>query len=389
MQGSVQDIAFGGHGVVKVEGKVCFVPFVCEDETVEIEVLKEKKHFSFGEVKRILKSSPDRIEPKCPYYGTCGGCQFQHIRYPQQLEIKSSFVKEALNRIGGMAIDFVPIVGAEPRWNYRRRITLHLKNGKAGYLGWKEHAYVPIEACPIFSGTLPKQVSFEGKLTLIVQPKGLFGVLECEKIPSNPTLPPGFVSFTYHASKKVVILGEKWGEIEVLGRPFYFHPLSFLQAHPQVSEQIYSYILDAVASFSPKKGLDLYCGIGVLSGLFYDRGIEVKGVEISPFSILSAKKNCPDLSFIEGKVESHLKKLLHERPDFAVVNPPRQGIEKGILDTLIQKNIPRLIYISCMPSTLARDLKILLPHFRLISVQAFDMFPQTTHVETVVVLERI
>lgn len=318
----VSNIAFGGDGVIRHNGKVVFVPFVLPDERVEFEVTSSKKSHAFGKLLKIIEANPRRVAPKCEYYGSCGGCQLQHASYDLQLEIKKQFVEDAFSRIGKLKVNVLPVVGTEYQWAYRRRIRLHERGDVKGFIGVDGKTLVPITHCEIFSG-------------------------ENLEIDSDV----------------------------------------FVQAHPEQSERLYQDLFEQVTALGSPKVLDFYCGIGVLTGRLAAHGCQITGVELNAKAIEWAQKNVSTkvdwvLADVGAVALAYLKSL---RPEVVLVNPPRTGLSGEVLQALSQQKPKHIFYTSCMPATLARDLKVLVDAGYLInSCQPYDLFPQTTHVETVV-----
>ncbi|MEI6806304.1 MAG: class I SAM-dependent RNA methyltransferase [Myxococcaceae bacterium] len=323
----VSNIAFGGDGVIRHEGKVVFVPFVLPGEQIEFEITQSKKSHAFGRLIRVLNSHPDRVTPKCEYYGRCGGCQLQHASYNLQLKIKQQFVEDALIRIGKLEnIQVSPIIGTKHQWVYRRRINLHQRGDKKGFIGVDGHTLVEITHCEIFSGN---------------------------SLDLDPDI--------------------------------------FVQTHPEQSERLYQDLLQKIQILGTPKILDLYCGMGILTARLADLGCQITGIELNPKAINWAKKNHTQaVNWVTADVAKvtpqYLKK---DKPEVVLVNPPRTGLHPEVIEALVKYKPKHIFYTSCMPATLARDLKILTQAgYAIKQCQPYDLFPQTTHVETVVCLSQ-
>ncbi len=326
--GLVEKLAFGGSGIVRHEGKVVFVPLVLPAEEIEYEITLSKKSHAFGNLLKVIQPSADRIEPKCEYYGRCGGCQLQHIPYGLQLKFKHQWVSEAfyhLHKTHDFSIQ--PVIGTDKQWHYRRRIRLHQRGKELGFMGLDGHTFVPVTHCEIYSG---QQLDLDDDI--------------------------------------------------------------FVQAHPEQSERLYA---DIEASIPPlKKGgqggfkiLDLYCGIGTLTSRLAAQGHEITAIELNAKAITWAKANHPPGPkwIVADVAEVITPTLTREKPSVVLVNPPRTGMHPKVTEALAKHKPKHIFYTSCMPSTLARDLKILCDAgYRIQKCQPYDLFPQTTHVETVV-----
>lgn len=429
IKGTIESIAFGGEGILRHDGLVVFVPFTAPGDEVEVEIISRKKKFSHGKLLHLQKPSLQRANPRCHYFGTCGGCQLQHMNYPAQVEAKRTFVIDALKRIGKIDVDHLPITPADKQWDYRRHIRLTLKKEKsgfkAGYIGVDPSQVIPIAKCPLF---LPSQNTLFGSLETFLgslsnqgTEKGTLRIIKAFSTEESSEESGKFIlafNFSPHlpqnAKRAMEVLqrdsqvqgiviqslseqisfGDVRCEAEFLNLKVRFSPYGFLQNHPGQSELLYRAILKALPP-SPKNILDLYCGIGVTSLLFAMQQKQVIGIESHAETIALAKENAllnkiSTVAFYQGKAESLGVEFLNsQNVDAVLCNPPRTGIDPILLQALAAKAPPCILYVSCMPSTLARDLhKLILAGYRITSLESFDMFPQTTHVETLVVLEK-
>jgi 23S rRNA (uracil1939-C5)-methyltransferase len=430
MRGSVESIAFGGEGILRYQGLVVFLPFTAPGDEVLFEILRQKKNYALGKVLQIITPSALRTAPACPHFGYCGGCQLQHLEYPAQLEIKRKFIKDAFSRIAEAQVKIGPIIPAEKCWAYREHVRLTVRSDegklKAGYIGHDHNSFIPISECPIFVDSLNPILSeiqnllSEWKSTTIPSSLRLFkrqdrfllifyfpSLLSSEEIKQirealhkSPHWEGIILSDPHHRSSSLSafpdsMLEETNYSIEVEGLKFRFSPLGFIQNHLEQSVLMYRYILEQVQA-TTQSALDLYCGIGITSLLLAQRGIKTLGVESHSDTVTMAKQNArenstPLAEFYCGKVEDLLGKLFKKgRFDLVLLNPPRIGLTHRVVSEIIRAKPQRLIYTSCMPATLARDIRFFIKNgYQISSAQGFDMFPQTTHVETVSVLDRI
>lgn len=390
--GEISQIAFGGSGLLRIDNFVLFVPYTAPKDIIEARIVELKKGYGRAELVRIISPSPFRTKPKCPYFGTCMGCQLQHLQYKTQLEIKKGAVADALQRIGKLNHPLVEIVPSEKEFGYRERITLHLKDEKLGYIGPDNKSILEIHTCPIFTDEPIiqelqkfKHAHFKknhGRIQILKDKKGGFLVhLATEPPPSNME----------KTQLEIEFRGDKPIQSEILGLKIEYSPKVFIQNNFEESIKIYSEILSIMQDVKPHKVLDLYSGIGVTSCLLAKAGMEVHSIELNPASVKYARKNAQlnnlsNIQFSQGKVEAILK----DDPSFdaVILNPPREGVERQVLLTLSKMKPKTIVYISCMPSTLARDLKLLSDDYEIKIVKAFDMFPQTGHIETLIRLNR-
>jgi 23S rRNA (uracil1939-C5)-methyltransferase len=417
--GNIESLSFGGDGILRHEGLVIFVPLTASGDCVQVRITEKKQRFAHGELIHIESPSPLRCTPPCPYFGTCGGCQLQHLLSQPQVAAKHRFILDALQRIG--KIKHIPpfeVVAAQRTWGYRRHIRLKLVGFQMGYTGLNPTCYVPIDHCPLFLEsshplwkTLPsllaalsKNSSDEATLRLLKVSDQDDIVLAFDfprQIPFDARIAQQALTDNPFLKGIVMRCGlhiSEWGDtscsIETLGLRMRFSAFGFVQNHPEQSEHLYKALLDAVPKGATQI-LDLYCGIGITSLLLAKQGLHVIGIENHPETIQLASENAkdnaaPSALFYEGRAEELGADLLKKQHfDMVICNPPRAGLEPKLLETLTQTHPPYIAYISCMPSTLARDLRILIDAgYEIDSLQGFDLFPQTTHVETLILLKR-
>lgn len=403
VKGSINDIAFGGSGLLKIEGFVLFVPFTAPGDEIVAEITLLKKGYGEAKIVEIVKPSPLRTSPKCPYFGTCMGCQFQHIEYSAQLEIKRKNVEDALVRIGKLDIPNVTIVPSNQEYAYRERITLHLKKGKMGYVVKDNISLLDITTCPIFAEDpeLFKILhilfrNLSGRLQITKdKSKGylIFGHLEnCNSLKTIIDESASYkqiVGIHVKSNGKTCKRGIDTLHSSIDDLNFEYSPQTFIQNNYKQSLNIYHDIIEWLEP--DHKILDLYSGIGITSLLLAQKGKDVTAIESNKYSVKFAKENALrnhlKARFETGLVEELIAKALSTKIDAVIMNPPREGVHDKVLSALLDKKVKKIVYISCMPSTLARDLKSLKGPYKIEAVKAFDMFPQTTHVETIAKLK--
>ncbi len=422
--GEVTGTAFGGQGIIRHEGLVIFIPFAAIGDTVRFRIVKCKKNFAFGELVDIITPSTQRITAKCPYFGTCGGCQLQHLNYDTQLQYKRQWIEDALKRQAGLHDAIVPNVEpATLQWAYRRRIVLTLKpyndSYQAGYFSLEGTSLINVQQCPIFTNEtdptiaqvqalvarLKRTDASDGKVT-ILKDKGAHFLLHFhfKVMPTNAqqvlneamTSFASFSGIVATAPGRSIRVGSFETTLTIGNLTFEFSPQAFIQNHPEQSLNIYTSICKYAAMCAPKKILDLYCGIGISSLMLAQQSAHVIGVEANAEAVRLATENAKNnqitqASFHKANVEAVINNLLKkEAPDLIIVNPPREGLYPQVVDAIIKNPPKHLIYISCMPPTLARDLKMLCQNtYQLDSIKGYDMFPQTAHVETFATLCKI
>ncbi|MBI3869086.1 MAG: class I SAM-dependent RNA methyltransferase [Verrucomicrobia bacterium] len=359
---SIHDVGFGGEGVGRHGSFVVFVPGTIPGESVEAEVTEVKKQFARARLKAIVQPSPDRAQPRCEYYGLCGGCQYQHVSYPRQLEIKRKQVRDLLQRIGGFSGDVVaPVLACSEPYGYRNRIMVRSQWNKPeqrlniGFLEAESRLVVDVERCAIAEPTLNEQLALTRR---------------------NPP-PKGGIKVMLRVAP------EGWS----VGRDSFFQNNFF--ALPHLVRAVREIALDAGSRFL----IDAYCGVGFFALELADLMERYAGVELDAAAIRSARENAirrgrPNGEFIQGRAEEKFGELTALFPPdrtTVVLDPPRTGCAPEIIALLRELRPRQVIYVSCHPATLARDLNAFCAEgvFGLRQVIPIDMFPQTQHVECV------
>ena len=363
----VTDLAFGGEGVARIGEFVVFVAFVAVGEEVEAEIIEVKKRFARAKLLRVLKPSPERVQPLCAYFGDCGGCQYQHLEYEAQLRIKHKQVIDTFQRLGGLDGNLIAEVIPCPQpYGYRNRIMIRsqwdkFKQGlNLGFIRADNRLVVDIEACKIAEPALNAQIQH---VRLHPPPKGGLKVV-------------------------LRISPEGW---DVPPDSFFQNNFFLLPA-----------LVEVVRSFFRLSGarhlMDIYCGVGFFSIELAGQAESFTGVEYDRLAIKAARLNAAKRQitngeFIAGTAEELLPGLLRRHKAAAtsvLLDPPRKGCHPELLDLLRRNQPAQIIYVSCQPATMARDLRILCAHnvFRAQQVVPLDMFPQTAHVECVADLRR-
>jgi 23S rRNA (uracil1939-C5)-methyltransferase len=340
----IEDVAFGGKGVGREQGKAVFVPYTIEGEIVSAEIVREKKQFAEAELVEVKQSSPDRVEPQCPYFGHCGGCAYQHISYEHQLAIKWRQVRDALQRIGKLkGIPMRPIIPSPEQYGYRNRITVHAQDGVIGFFRRDSHRLIDIERCPISRDEVNRALT---------------------KLRTQTHIRDGH--YTLRASDSARV---------------------FSQTNDAVANALRDLIVNLVPP-NQQLLIDAYCGAGFFAKTLLDKFERVIGIDWDRFAIAGAKENATEKeTYIAGDVETELKKVEAVRstgPTTIIVDPPATGLSAEVRKAIVDLAPATLIYVSCNPPTLARDLRDLQGNFTIESVTPLDMFPQTAEIEVVV-----
>lgn len=438
---TIDSLNHNGEGVGRYKGVAVFVPFTIPGEKVLVEILELKKNYVTAKLIRHHEPSGQRIQPRCPVFDTCGGSQFQHIDYQLQLDLKRRLVEDALRRIGkitGVRVD--EPLGMKDPWAYRNKaqFQVSLVDGKVklGFFEEGSHALVPTTQCLL----IDQQIS---DIAAIVE-----GILNKYQVPvyewetGTGLLRHVVIRKGWATSKVMVVLttsGEKYGELfslareiktkvpqvvsvvrnintspnrtvfgrenqvlagqlnitdQLAGLTFSISPTSFYQVNSAQTEILYAKALEFAGLSGRETVLDVYCGIGTISLFLARQAARVFGFEVSVEAVRDAAENAKankiyNVEFISGKAEERLPKLVAAgvKPDVVVVDPPRQGIEKRALQAIADMAPERIVYISCNPATMARDLNFLSYRgYEVKKVQPVDMFPQTGHVESIVLM---
>ncbi|HOG22835.1 MAG TPA: class I SAM-dependent RNA methyltransferase [Flexilinea sp.] len=385
------------------DGRVVFVAGGLPDEEVEIEITGEKRDFVFARVIQILRPSVKRISPKCPHFGTCGGCHFQHLNYVDQLSVKRSIVEEQLRRIGGIQNPVVGEVVPSPEiWQYRNTMQFHINSEgqicfrKAGSMETVpiHECYLPAEPIRRLFPSLVFGPSDSGKRIEIRcdSDRNLMLIEEGHRIDlsdrlaggSSPTTQQTDSSEKVESRKKVLFM-------DVLGVRFQVSAGSFFQVNLPVAEAMIRYLQNNLPLDSKTNLFDLYCGAGLFSRFFAEKVAHIDAIELSTDAASDFAANLAGrgaVSFRRGAVEQVLPQF-RIRGGAVILDPPRSGLKPRALDAIVRIAPSLIAYVSCDPATLARDLRSLLAvGYRLERITPFDMFPQTYHVETVVLMSR-
>ena len=347
LQLTISDIAFGGKGVARHNGKVFFVPFVAPGDVVTVRVVKEKKNFAEAELVSVDQPSPDRVEPPCPYFGACGGCTYQHIAYDRQLALKSQQVEQTLRRVGRFAeVPMRPAIGAPAQYEYRNRIRVHVADGVAGFFARDAHTIIDIERCAIASPEVNEALN---------------------NLRHSPVRDGDY-------------------SLRARGGGPYFE-----QTNAAVTAEMLA-LIESLVRRGQSLLVDAYCGAGIFAKRLAPLFETVIGIEENVNAVERATRTAaPHERYVAGDVAAILGDLLsvHDAARTTVIlDPPATGIVARVADLLLGALPSEILYVSCNPATLARDLALLASAYTLSSVTPLDMFPQTAEIEVVAHLAR-
>jgi 23S rRNA (uracil1939-C5)-methyltransferase len=391
--------SFGGDCVGRMpDGRTIFVPFGIVGEKVRAEVIEEKRNFARGKIAEILTPSPLRIQARCPHFTICGGCHYQHLAYADQLNLKQRIVINQLERIGKIVNPAVmPIVASPTEWNYRNTVQFHLSPaGKIGYQRAGRTSVVEITEChlPLESiNALWPQLEFDPTLEISrvsirsgVDDELLLGLeSKSHQTPEFEVDFPLSVVFM-GAEGNVLLSGEDYSMMHVLEHDFRVSVDSFFQVNTDTAEKMATHVLQMMEGHQFDHIVDAYCGVGLFSAFLAPNCKQLTGIELSESACNDYAVNLDaydHVSLYMGAVEQVLP-ALDIKPDLVLLDPPRAGLDPRAMEGLIKAAPAQIIYISCDPATLARDLnRLLAAGYELESVTPFDFFPQTYHVECI------
>jgi 23S rRNA (uracil1939-C5)-methyltransferase len=443
---SIEKLIYGGDGLARtaagldgraLDGRALtvFVPFVLPGERVEVEIRQEKPGLARGSVTRLIEASADRVEARCPYFRRCGGCHYQHISYPRQVEYKAAILRETLQRIAKIELKSEIRIHASPPWNYRNRTRLQVRRSpfELGYFHFGSHEFLAVRECPISSPLINRVIArlleLDGlNCPAAVEEMELFAGAEdghllasafCGREADTRDLlrwaeaiardVPEICGVTFFSSRRRV-RDDEMPELKVLARTgagaIRYRIRDREKSHEyQVSAgaffQVNRYLIDELVSAVTgdargEVALDLYAGVGLFSAILAENFRHIFNVEASQTAHGDCVQNVPaNVKAIAARTEDYLRneclksRRVRIRPDLVVLDPPRSGAGKGVLRSLVELAVRRIRYVSCDPATLSRDIAPLLAAgYHIEETHLFDLFPETFHIETVMLLAR-
>lgn len=441
---SITGVTSQGAGVGKYEGMAVFVPLTAPGDQAMVKIVKTAKNYAFGRLDRLISPSVWRAEPDCPYFSQCGGCCYRHISYQAELSLKEEKVRDALTRIGGFkSLPLQPILGAPSRNGYRNKALLPLGMGKdgelvMGFYAQNSHRIINCESCRLhpdefhaamdvfrtwaatYGDSVYDETSHTGRMRRLYLRKGEQSgeVMVCVSVNANglhhekelseqlKAGVPGFSCLVINSNRERtnVALGKKcrtvWGNGVIrdtlCGLDFSISPLSFYQVNPVQAQRLYQKACEYAALSGRETLLDLYCGTGTIGLSMAGKAKKLIGVEIVPEAVENARENArhngiDNAEFLCGDASDAVLELSRrgEQPDVIVLDPPRKGCSQSLIETVVSFAPQRIVYVSCDPATLARDLRYFTDlGYPPVEATPVDMFPATAHVETVVLLQR-
>jgi 23S rRNA (uracil1939-C5)-methyltransferase len=355
----VEKIVPGGDGLVRMDGKVVFIPSVLENEIINFKMVSEGKKFTRGQVLQILQPSKDRVIPFCSFYDRCGGCNLQHLSYDSQLSLKESFVREHFKRLAAVDLSndfhFVP---SKPK-GFRNRVQFHKAERGCGFKTRSSDRVIPVNHCPVLTESLNVFLSREEGINQ--DRETFFGV--------------GDQFYRDSILENI--------KVHIKGIPVHFRTDLFFQSNLSLLPELLDFSL---GGYSGNHGMDLYSGVGLFSVFMRDHFSSITAIELNPKTESFYKQNMAgyQYDYYGMSLEDWLNKKSGKSADLIVVDPPRTGLSPSVRSFILKMNVPQLVYVSCDPVTQARDTKDLLAGgYKIEAARGFDFYPQTNHMETV------
>ena len=396
MEVKIDRLDHQGRGIA-VTDKVTFIPNTLKDEVVDIDIIETKKKYNIGKVNKYIKTSDGRIKPICPYYLECGGCDLMHITYKDEVLYKEAKVKDIMHKFAN--IDNVSnIIPCDMEYAYRDKITLKVSD-KLGLYQKNSHDIINIDSCYLVSDKVNNYIKIINSLDLkdineVVIKEAKYGNMVIFFLKNDRDI--DITQFDCNVVKSLngkfkVLKGEDYIIDEIGDFKYKISPLSFFQVNKYQVKKLYDLVLENLDLNKEDILLDLYCGTGTI-GIYVSKFAgKVLGIEINEYAIKDAEynkklNNIDNISFIAG--DSKIINNLDYKPNKVVVDPPRAGLDKEVINYLMNAALNKIVYVSCDPVTLARDINLLKEKYDIKKIIPVDMFPKTYHVENVCVLER-
>ncbi|GMO41781.1 MAG: RsmD family RNA methyltransferase [Treponemataceae bacterium] len=379
---TAEKITAGGDCIARLDGKIVFIPDSLPGETLDIELVEQKHDYARAKIIRILEPSPRRIEPRCAFYGVCGGCNLQIADYEYQLALKQRIAEDTFGR-AGCAVPLITVISGSP-WAYRSRMQMHTCGSRTGFMARNSHEIIPVNDCPILIPRLNE--------ALHAMRNGVDAFAGARQFSRRENLCAGYIQDG--GLYKEIIASENTAECfaPILGERVYFNPRGFFQSNIPLFEKLIQSLCASLNSADGNSALDLYSGCGVFAYFLRKKFSRVVLVEENKEAAESAWKNVPGAEIYAMSAKQWLGADAARREYGAVTaDPPRKGLEKEVLEWLCTaRTLGRLRYVSCNPATLARDsARLVSSGWTLRSLELYDFYPQTSHIEMLAVFQKI
>ncbi len=398
--------AYGGRSISKLNGKIVMIKGAIPGETAEVMLQEEKKDYSIGTAVSIPIPSPDRCMPECGYFGLCGGCQLQYIAYSRQVRLKEEILRDCIKRIAKAETELSPSIVGTSSWNYRLRGQFKISRGRTGFYKEKSREVVDIKFCPLMSAEVNQylerarslvgnmtagevHISFGGGAIALIK-TSYPDDIDCGKL-SRDFIEAGFSGAVVQMPhRKAIRKGMQYMTLDLDNLSYTVSPLSFFQSNWSLNQAVVGFLKSALQPLKGKRVMDLCSGAGNFSLPLAAAADHVVAVEESAYAVtdgirnaeINGIKNC---IFINSSMDSA---VINEDVDTLIADPPRPGLTDRTIDNILRALPGEIAYISCNPTTLARDLKKLFVHYEIESIRMIDFFPQTYHIESLALLVR-
>ena len=392
----ISSVNHQGYGVARINNKVVFVENAITDDVVDIEIVKEYKKYALGEVVNFVSMSKEHITSACPYYDKCGGCQISHITHKAQLDFKKEKMRNIFSRYLDMEIS--PKIISVNEYNYRNKVVFHIKDGKLGFYEDGTNKLIKIDNCLLLDERINNLIPLFNNLDLTYVEKIMVRVTSKEVmvvfygfIDKIDVLKKYVSSIILVNIKEKLLYGKSYIKEEVDGLKFIISYNSFFQVNTKAMVRLYDKVLKYANLTKEDDVLDLFCGTGTI-GIYLSMycksvlGVEIVEEAIKDANINKELNNIDNISFICGDVDRVINEKFNQ--NVLVVDPPRSGLNKNTKNVILNNGFDRIVYVSCDPMTLVRDLKDLSSKYEFKEITLVDMFPNTYHVESVCLLER-
>lgn len=375
-----------GNGIAKIEDKTIFVPQTIKQDIVKVKIEKINKNTAHAKVIDIIKKSNNHQQVSCPYYNECGGCDLLHISYEREKELKENYIKKLFKKYNKNIISL-------DRSNYRNKVTFHVAHGHLGFYKRETNELIEIKNCLLLEKEINDIISVlneidltnvkeltikKGTKDILIDIKGAISKDDLNKLISNKQ-----ISSIYQNDK--LLYGDKYIKLNLGKTAYNINNNSFFQVNTNCAEELYDKIRTNIEKCNNL--LDLYCGTGSIGIYASDKANKITGIEINKDSVNCAKENIKENNIKNYEIINSDASNIEKDYDVVIVDPPRSGLNKKVINTLNKANTTKIIYISCNPSTLKRDVE-LLTNYKTIDMDTFNMFPGTKHIETIMILEK-
>ena len=387
-----------GRGICYIDNKICFIEKALPEDELEIKITKEKSKYLEGEIVKIINASPIRKESTCPYFNTCGGCQYLNIDYKDEIKVKNNSFKEIIQKYAGINSNIIKDINSIDKNNYRNKVTFHVKDRILGFYKYNSNELIEIDCCLLLDEEINKVIPVLKEYVKSEQVEII--IIKCSNDSKEKMIELfGNINNTKSLEKyfDVIVVNnneitsENYINTKILDINYSLKKDAFFQVNKYLTNKLYMNVIDYLKKVKAKNVLDLYCGVGAISLAISKYVDKVIGIEINEAAIKSAKitaknNNISNVEFICNSVEK--EKEIFNNIDTVIVDPPRSGLNKTLINSILKNNIKNLIYISCNPITLARDLKLLEEEYKATEIVPYNMFLHTYHLESITVLER-